>query len=143
MIYEAIYVKETKEKKAINKVTDVFQLMKPYVESGKEQLVLITLDGLVHIIGIYIIHVGSINFDNTDQQDILRQTLLDKSKHIAISFVTNRDILTPSKEELKITKKLLDSCKILGIKILYKAVVSEYGYAEIRPDPNNDEITDE
>jgi DNA repair protein RadC len=141
MIYEIIYVKERESKTSINKRVDVFKVMKPYIKIKKEQLILITLDSSGYIIGIHIIHVGSINSNNKDHQEIIAKTLLDKSRRIIICrTIIDEDVLSLSPEDYKIAQKFFDACKLLDIQILFQLIVSEYGYTEIKLDPNNDEV---
>jgi DNA repair protein RadC len=140
MIYEVIYVKELKDKSSIHKREDAFRLVQPYLETKKEQLLLITLDSAYDVIGVYIIHVGSINPDNTVQQNILEQTLLDKSKTIVICRMRlGESKLGLSQTDHEIAIKLKKSCELLDIRILFQLIVSECGYTEIMPDPNNDD----
>jgi DNA repair protein RadC len=138
MTYEAIVTTEIKYKKPIVSPTDVFQLVKSYLEPDRDELVLITMDNKAHVIGTYIVQVGLLNIDNLDVVEMFGRVIKDESYLIAVCFLKPKnERVSPTTKEIHTAQTIAKVCKTLEIRLEFQLLVTKNGFSEFKHDRLN------
>ena len=113
----------------ITNSTDVHGLVKDeLVNSDREMMLSIMLTGGNHLIGVETVYIGSINYITISPRDIFKSAILANACSIVLCHNHPSGELTPSKEDIDITKKLNEAGELMGIKVLDHIIVSDRGY---------------
>ena len=119
----------------ITNSTDVYGLVKDeLVNSDREMMLSIMLTGGNHLIGVETVYIGSIDRIPISPKDIFKSALLSNACSIVLCHNHPSGELTPSKEDINITKNLNDAGELMGIKVLDHIIVSSNGYKSLKDD---------
>ena len=113
---------------AYKKVLEVFKLNK----KAEEHLVMFCLDIKCNIIGAFLISKGGINYLYTNMADIIKRALLCNSKRILIAHNHPSGSIEPSKEDIKITKRIEDVCKLIDIELVDHLIIGYNNYKSLK-----------
>ena len=117
----------------ISKPADAYQLVKDeLVHSDREMLLSVMLTVKNDLIGVETVSVGSITASTTTPRDVFKSAILANAVAIIVCHNHPSGDLTPSNEDIKITKQLIAAGELLGIKILDHLIVSNQGYKSLR-----------
>jgi DNA repair protein RadC len=133
MYYEVLYKKELPEIKKIRTIDDVYALVKQYCESRQEQKIVVTLDGGSCIIGIHLVNIGTANKVISMIRDIFYRAIKDNAVEIIICHNHPGGILDPSPSDFESADRLSAAGLLLGIPVKENLIISEYGFASIKP----------
>jgi DNA repair protein RadC len=113
----------------IKKPVDVFKLLKPLIgDKKKEHFVLLSLDTKNHIIGLDTISIGSLNISLAHPREIFQTAIKNSAATIILAHNHPSGDPTPSDNDLKITKRLLEISKLLGIRLVDHIIITEEKY---------------
>ena len=119
----------------ITNSTDVHRLVKDeLVNSDREMMLSIMLTGGNHLIGVETVYIGSINYITISPKDIFKSAILANACSIVLCHNHPSGELTPSNEDINITKNLFDAGELMGIKVLDHIIVSDKGYKSLKDD---------
>ena len=119
----------------INDSAGIYELVKDeLVNSDREMMLSIMLTGGNHLIGVETVYKGSIDRIPISPKDIFKSALLSNACSIVLCHNHPSGELTPSKEDIDITKKLNDAGELMGIKVLDHIIVSDRGYKSLKDD---------
>lgn len=111
---------------------DVWQGLKDIRDNKKEHFVIFFLDARNQEIKREIISVGSLNANIVHPREVFEPAVRHTAAHIIVSHNHPSGNTEPSEEDKNITKRLMDSGKILGIEIIDHVVVSKNDYFSMR-----------
>jgi DNA repair protein RadC len=113
----------------IKKPVDVFKLLKPLIgDKKKEHFVLLSLDTKNNIISLDTISIGSLNISLAHPREIFQTAIKNSAATIILAHNHPSGDPTPSDNDLKITKRLLEISKLLGIKLIDHIIITEEKY---------------
>ena len=115
---------------------DVWNELRDIRDNKKEHFVIFFLDTRNQEIKREIISVGSLNANLIHPREVFEPAVRNLAAQIIIAHNHPSGNLEPSKEDLEITQKLIESGKILGIEILDHIIVSQnkyFSFASIQP----------
>ena len=116
----------TEPKPKINGPEDVYRLLNPMMrEMKKEIFIVICLDTKNQIISKETISVGSLNANIVHPREVFKPALLASAAHIIVSHNHPSGDPTPSREDIDITKKLVETGKIMGIDLLDHVIIGD------------------
>jgi len=118
----------TENKIEVLKAEDVWKLCTDICESKKENFLAFYLDTQNHLIERQIISVGTLNTSLVHPREVFEPAISLHSASIIIAHNHPSDDLSPSVEDRKITERLIESGKILGIEIIDHIILSKVGY---------------
>lgn len=119
----------------IKNSTDVHRLVKDeLVNSDREMMLSIMLTGGNHLIGVETVYVGSIDRIPISPKDIFKSAILANACSIILCHNHPSGELTPSKEDIDVTKSLAEAGELMGIKVLDHIIVSGQGYKSLKDD---------
>ena len=103
----------------------VYSLLKPMMPADKEQFVLLSLNTKNGVIAVRVISIGSLNANIVHPREVFRAAVVDAAAHIIVAHNHPSGDPVPSREDIEITKKLLECGKLLGIEVLDHVIVGE------------------
>lgn len=100
--------------------------------SDREVFALIGIDIKGKINNYAVSHIGTIDEVVVSPREIFKYALLSNSSKIIIAHNHPSGNLTPSSADRKITKKLVESSKLMDIEILDHLIVSDCDYLSLK-----------
>lgn len=115
--------------KKVGKPADVFKLLKPLIgDKKKEHFVLLSLDTKNNIISLDTISIGSLNVSLAHPREIFQTAIKNSAATIILAHNHPSGDPTPSDNDLKITKRLLEISKLLGIRLVDHIIIGHNEY---------------
>ncbi len=113
-------------KPKINSPEDVYRLLYPQLrEQKKEYFISIALDMKNQIISKETISIGSLNANIVHPREVFKAALLASAAHIIVAHNHPSGDPAPSREDIDITKKLVETGKIMGIAVLDHVIIGD------------------
>ena len=107
-----------KQNKKITNASDVFEELKEYRDKKQEYFLCIYLDGANHICETRIITIGTLNQSLVHPREVFSPAVEHRCASIIVAHNHPSGILSPSSEDIKVTQRLKESGKLLGIELL-------------------------
>lgn len=92
-----------------------------------EKFGILTLNTKNRIIGIHIIHVGGLNASIVDPRAVFQNAMLNNAASIICFHNHPSGDPTPSREDIDVTKRLVQGGLILNIQVLDHVIVGDEG----------------
>jgi len=113
--------------------TDVYELVKnELINSDREVFLSVMLTSRNHLIGVETVSIGSVNSTILSPGEVFKGALLANAVSIILCHNHPSGDLSPSEEDIKITKRLIEVGELLGVKVLDHLIVSDQGYRTLR-----------
>jgi DNA repair protein RadC len=117
----------------INNESDAYELVKDELgNSDREMLLSVMLTVKNDLIGVETVSIGSITASTTTPREVFKSAILANAVSIIVCHNHPSGELTPSNEDIALTKQLVDAGELLGIKVLDHLIVSNQGYKCLR-----------
>ncbi len=97
----------------------------------QECFVVLTLDGANRLIDNTVVFQGTLNQSLVHPREIFAKALEDRAAKIIIAHNHPSGNLEPSVDDIKITEKLKEAGRLMGIEVLEHIIVSKNGYRGI------------
>ena len=117
-----------KETLKISDAKDVLPLLSDIVNKHQEYFICISLNGANEVIEKRIVTVGLLDKSQVHPREVFADVITDRAASIILAHNHPSGELKPSNSDLKIHEQLIESGKILGIKILDHIIISKKGY---------------
>lgn len=95
-------------------------------EYPKEIFGILSLSTKNEIIGVHIIHMGSLNASVVHPREVFQHAILNNAASIIAFHNHPSGDPTPSREDIEVTKRLDEGGKILGIQVLDHIISGGY-----------------
>ena len=115
-------------KPKIRSASDVHFHLSEYHDMDREHFVAITLDGASRIINTRVISIGTLNQSLVHPREVFRDAILDNSAGIIVAHNHPSGQLEASIEDKRVTKRLREVGKIIGIELLDHVILAVDGY---------------
>lgn len=116
-------------KKKINSPTDVSNyLMKEMGDLKKEHFNIIMLDNKNQVIEVHNVSIGSLNSAIVHPREVFKNAVRRSSASIILAHNHPSGNASPSKEDISITKRLVECGELMGIKVLDHIIVGKKEY---------------
>lgn len=90
----------------------------------QEHFLVIFLDNANHIISSRVLFVGTINSSIVSPREIIREALIQSAVRLVLVHNHPSGNLEPSREDIAITKKIMEAAKLVDIEVLDHLIVS-------------------
>lgn len=100
--------------------------------NDREHCIMITLDTKNQINAIHTISIGSLNSSIVHPREVFKLAVKTNAASIILSHNHPSNNPVESKEDINITKRLVEAGKILGIEVLDHIIVGEDSYRSLR-----------
>jgi len=129
---QIVSIKMVKEKKLeygdiqISSPKDCANIFKKFIgDYDREALVVLTLDTKNKITSLTVASLGSLNYSIVHPREVFKTAILSNASSIIISHNHPSGETTPSKEDIKITKRLRECGDILGIELIDHIIIGD------------------
>jgi DNA repair protein RadC len=103
---------------------DAYNLIRKFlVEVDREHFIVVCLDTKNQPTAINVCHIGSLNASIVHPREVLKPAILSNSASIIVAHNHPSNDPTPSREDIEVTKRLVEAGKIIGIDVLDHLVV--------------------
>jgi len=114
------------DKQKINSPEDVYRRIYPKMREQKKELFIeLCLDTKNRVIKEETISVGSLNANIVHPREVFKLALAESAAHIIVAHNHPSGDPTPSREDIEITKKLVDTGTIIGITLLDHVIIGD------------------
>ena len=119
LVNEGIKIKNTE---------DVVNLARELKTKKQEYFLSLTLDGASNLIQKRTVFIGTLNHSVVHPREVFADAISDRAA--GIIFVHNHPSadISPSKEDIAITRRLIETGKIVGIEVIDHIIVSRNGH---------------
>ena len=100
------------------------QLIETQGQPDREQFCIIMLSAKNEIIGLNIVSIGGLSAASVFPREVLKPAILANSAAIILSHNHPSNDLTPSPEDMAITKRIVQASEIVGITVHEHIIIS-------------------
>jgi DNA repair protein RadC len=100
-------------------------------DKAKEHFKLILLNPRNKIIRISTISIGTLNASLVHPREVFKDAITHSAASVVLAHNHPSGDPEPSEDDLKITKKLVESGKILGIEVLDHIIIAKNGFKSL------------
>ncbi len=120
-----------KSNKKITSAKEVFEELLEYKNKKQEYFLTLYLDGANHLIEKRVITIGTLTQSLVHPREVLSPAIELRAASIIVAHNHPSGQLIPSIEDELITKRLLDSAKLLGIELIDHVIITNEGFKSI------------
>jgi len=103
----------------------VYEILKPLFLPDRETFYLLSLNTKNGIIAIRTISIGSLNSNVVHPREVFKAAILDSASSVIVAHNHPSGDASPSKEDLAITKNLVETGKIIGITLTDHVIIGD------------------
>jgi DNA repair protein RadC len=111
---------------------DVLPFVRDIMDKKQEHFVCITLNGANEVIGNRVVTVGLLNANQVHPREIFSDAIADRAASVILVHNHPSGNLEPSKDDIEMTKRLIEAGELLGIKVHDHLIVSKNGYMSMK-----------
>ena len=120
-------------RKALTSPDEVYRQIKEKVTSdNKEHFFVISLDSRNKILGIDPISIGTLTASLVHPRETFESAIRKHAAQIIIAHNHPSGSLEPSEDDLKITKRLIEAGKIMGIEVLDHLIITKTSFMSFK-----------
>lgn len=93
-------------------------------DADREHFVVISLNSKNRVMNVEIAHIGSLNTCVVHPREILKNPILSNAAAIILAHNHPSQDLTPSDEDIQLTRRIIEAGDILGIEVLDHIIVN-------------------
>jgi len=112
----------------ISSPADVLPLISHFADRKQEHFICLSLNGANEVITSRVVSVGLVNKTQVHPREVFADPITDRASSIIVAHNHPAGTLTPSKEDIEITRQLKSAGKTLGIKLLDHIIFNHKGY---------------
>lgn len=121
-----------KSNKKITNASDVYEELKPYKDKKQEHFISLYLDGANHLCDTQVITIGTLNQSLVHPREVFAPAVEKRCASIIVAHNHPSGILSPSSEDMEVTKRLKESGKLLGIELLDHVIFTRESFLSLR-----------
>ena len=107
---------------------DVLPLIQHVADRKQEHFLCISLNGAYEVIAVRTVSVGLVNKTQVHPREVFADPLTDRATAVIVAHNHPTGNLTPSKDDIAITRQLKSAGETLGIRLLDHIIFSHKGY---------------
>lgn len=120
---------ESPMKSRLTRPKEIYEYFNPEFENlNHEEFWIILLRRNLSIIKKERISVGGLHGTVVDVTKIMKQAVENEASSLVLAHNHPSGNLSPSSQDLDITKKIVDACKIFGISVLDHLIITDQGF---------------
>ena len=112
----------------LHKPSDLIPFIQNYAMQKQEHFLVISMNGANEILSIRVICVGTKNMAIVEPREVFSEALKEHASSIILSHNHPSGQVLPSYDDIKITFRLKQAAKLLGIKVFDHIIISRTGY---------------
>lgn len=120
-------------KRKIKSAADVYSMLYPQVrELKKERFTTLHLDTKNNVIREEIVSIGTLNSNIVHPREVFKSALIESAASVILTHNHPSGDPTPSREDVAVTRKLVDGGKLLGIDVLDHVIIGDGSYVSLK-----------
>lgn len=132
-IKEKVYTYEFRKVNSPQSARELFTKLDFFVNSDREMFLVASLNTKNEPTQIEVVSVGSLNASIVHPREVFKSAILANAASIICAHNHPSGDLKPSKEDIEVTKRLVEAGKLLGIEVLDHIILNDEGeYKSIR-----------
>ncbi|WP_242272091.1 RadC family protein [Bacillus cereus group sp. BfR-BA-01310] len=121
-----------KERK-VKSPEDASLLFKQFLDGAdREYFIVLCLDIKNQPTAINVCHIGSLNSSIVHPREVLKPAIISNAASIIVAHNHPSNDPTPSREDLEVTKRLIEAGKVVGIDVLDHLIVCEESFISLK-----------
>ena len=117
----------------ISSPKDVVELLRNFLEGAdREQFITCCMDTKNQPTSINIVSVGTINSSLVHPREVFKTAIISNASSVILSHNHPSGDVTPSKEDVDITKRIKECGRILGIELLDHVIIGDDKYSSLK-----------
>jgi DNA repair protein RadC len=112
----------------ISSPAEVLPLISHFADRKQEHFICLSLNGANEVITSRVVSVGLVNKTQVHPREVFADPITDRASSIIVAHNHPAGTLTPSKEDIEITRQLKSAGETLGIKLLDHIIFNHKGY---------------
>ena len=110
-----------------------YQLLKQFLaDVDRENFIVVSLDTKNQPISINICHIGSLNSSIVYPREVMKSAILSNAASIIVGHNHPSGNVVPSREDIEVTKRLVEAGKIIGIEVLDHIIVGDEDFTSLK-----------
>lgn len=119
--------------RTIRSPQDGYELAKQYLgEVDREHFIVVCLDTKNHPTCINTSHIGSLNASIVSVREVFKTAIVSNSASIIVFHNHPSGQLQPSKEDIDVTKRLVEAGKIIGIDVIDHLILGDESFVSLK-----------
>jgi len=138
VVYEVLKIKQIVAETEIPRVTikspnDAVKIIQDEIgNEDREIFLVLCLNTKNQVNAMHRCHVGSINSSIVHPREVMKSAILNNAASIIVAHNHPSYDTTPSREDIEVTKRLVEAGKIMGIELLDHVIVSPTSYTSLK-----------
>ncbi|MFD1734993.1 DNA repair protein RadC [Bacillus salitolerans] len=121
------------KERSVRSPEDGATLLKEFLgEKDREYFVVIALDTKNQPVSINVCHIGSLNASIVHPREVMKSAILSNAASIIVGHNHPSGKVEPSREDIEVTKRLVEAGKIIGIDLLDHIIVGDKTYISLK-----------
>lgn len=121
------------DRPTVSSPRDAYRLLAPRLAGlDREHFVAILLDSKHQLLGVELVAVGSLNATIVHPRELFKEAIRKSAAAMLLAHNHPSGDPTPSREDLALTRQLMEGSAILGMKILDHLIVGDGRYESLR-----------
>lgn len=117
----------------ISQPLDVTGICRVFLQDAyREHLLVLLLDSKNHVIGINEVSVGDLSSSIANPREVFKAAVIAGAASIILCHNHPSGDPTPSKEDVGLTRRLMDAGKILGIEVLDHIIIGDNRHISLK-----------
>ncbi len=135
-IYRVALVRESSQPSILNRITtprNVYEIASSYLDGAdREHFVVIMLDTKNQVIGINTVAIGVLASCPIHPREVFKPAILANAAGIILLHNHPSGDVTPSQDDLLLTRRLKEAGEILGIQVVDHVILGYANYASLK-----------
>lgn len=121
------------KERSVRSPEDGYKLLKQFLEDAdREHFIVVSLDTKNQPVAINICHIGSLNASIVHPREVMKSAILSNAASIIVGHNHPSGKVEPSKEDIEVTKRLVEAGKIIGIDVLDHIIVGDEIFTSLK-----------
>lgn len=119
--------------RSVRSPEDGYKLLKQFLEDkDREHFIVVALDTKNQPVSINICHIGSLNASIVHPREVMKSAILSNAASIIVGHNHPSGKVEPSREDIDVTKRLVEAGKIIGIDVLDHIIVGDDTFTSLK-----------
>ena len=110
----------------------VWKYLLKYATKRQEHFICVTVNNKNCVMDHYVVSIGTVSETLVHPREIFRKAIIDGASSVILCHNHPSGVLTPSREDIEVTNRLVECGKLIGIKVLDHVIISKSSYLSMR-----------
>ncbi len=112
----------------INTSEDILPHIRHYADRKQEHFLCVSINGANEVMNIRVVSIGLVDTTPVHPREVFADPLVDRASAVIVAHNHPSGDLTPSKEDIALTLRLINAGNILGIRLLDHVIFNKKTY---------------